>query len=317
MPVLIPKDVWPALTTINTDESAAGEHRSGGTAYFAVNVFPVVLAPDRVQLLAGRSLAEVFRKFVLEDPEVATFAREGIKLAPEFEAIFVKGRCFVHGIPEWPVDPDRWETIGYVHPDPHKQSVFDDARNPSPLEIVISAEALLQRYRALMNMLRRCELEVYGIGEKSGQVERIPGSIWAHEDFHLNAQGDVFQNNPECENPPLDRFNRRWAAIEFRAPDATLAVAPVFHVKPPMHDELRSATDQGDILVSVRQRSKARMSPKADAVAAALKKVRISQRPIGMSNKAIAAKIAAHMPGPQMSPEALAKAVARHFKGIS
>jgi hypothetical protein len=312
-PVLIPKGVWPALTVINGDESAAGEYRAGGMAFLAVQVFPVMLAPERVRLLAGYALADAFRKFVLEDPEVSAFAREGINVAPEFEAIFVKGRCFVHGVAEWPVDPDRWKTIGYIHPDPQKRSVFDELSDPDPIEIAIAAEALLQRYRALTTMLRRCVLEAHGVGEKSGQVERVPGSIWAHEDFQINSQGDIFQDNPESKGR-FDRLNRRWAAVELRAPGPISAVTPVFHVKPHIRDDSRPPTSAHDVSTSAGKRSKRKRSPKADVVAAALDREGIVDRPAGLTNKEIAAKIAIHVSGQHMSGEALAKAVARHFK---
>src|SRR5262249_242414 len=89
----IPSDFWAALTSINWKESAVGENRPNGTIFYAVRVFPVILAPDRLELLSHRSLAEIFRDLVLQDPEVASYANEGMKNAPEWEAVFVRGKC--------------------------------------------------------------------------------------------------------------------------------------------------------------------------------------------------------------------------------
>jgi len=158
------------------------------------------------------SLADAFKVFVLENPEVVALARQGIKSAPEYEAVFCKGRCTLYGVAEWPVDTERWAAIGFVHPDPEQRSDFDCFAEPVPTEIALAAEALLRRYRALIGMLREGKLHAYGIAESTGLIERIPRSIWQHEDFHISAQGDVFQTNHQCEDYPFDSLFRRWSA---------------------------------------------------------------------------------------------------------
>jgi hypothetical protein len=310
-PMLIPKDIWPALTALDLQASAAGESRRGGAAFFAVRVFPTLLAPDRVDLIGKMALAEVLKRFVFSDPEVTAWADEGIKSAPEFERVFREGRCFVHGVPEWPVNPERWVTIGYVHPDPDKRSVYDRWDERSPIEIVDAAEALLHRYRALTRMLCAGEILAFGLTEGSGSVERIPTSVWSHEDFHINVLGDVLQDNQNCTNPRIDGLIRRWAAVELRAGEVKAAQA--FHVNSTSHDGIRpSATKEREAINLDQPRS--RRTPRADAVGLAMKRARLMKRPAGLTNKEIAAKIAPFMIDTRMSPEALAKAVGRYFK---
>lgn len=260
------------------------------------------------------SYADAFKEFVLEDPEVVAYAREGIKIAPEYEAVFIKGRCTPHGVAEWPVDSDRWTTIGFVHPDPEKRSVFCLAE-PSPIEIALGAEALLGKYRALIGMLRRGELEAHGVAKSNGQVERIPQSIWQHEDFHISAQGDVFQINHQSENPPFDFLVRRWSAVELRRPvTARAGSTSTFHVQPTTFGEGPSSTSDYDASRLLHRALTERMPRKALAIGRALKAEGLLERPADLTDKEIAAKIALRVAGLNISPDALAKAVGRHYK---
>ena len=55
-PALIAWDIWPALTATNWTESAVGENRRGGTAFFAVRVFPAMLYRFPIRKPAGPAL---------------------------------------------------------------------------------------------------------------------------------------------------------------------------------------------------------------------------------------------------------------------
>ena len=210
---LISTAQWRALTGIDWEKSSAAGEQPGRPSFLDVRVFPPLLAPCRIDLLAGCPLAEAFKRFVLGDPEVAALAAEAVRLSPKFERVFLQGRCHVNGVGEWPVAFERWITIYTVHPDPNKRSVFDDARHPDLLEVVIAAGALTHRYRALVSMLRRGELEGQGLPAAPGYSDRILRSIWSHEDFHFDAtSGDVLQHNPESKDR-YDRLIRRWIGV--------------------------------------------------------------------------------------------------------
>jgi len=296
----IRKDAFTASAILDLDSSTVREERPGGRTFCSVQVFPVVLAPDRVRILAQHSLADAFKRFVIEDPEVAAIAREGMKLAPKFEAVFRRGRCFVSGVAEWPVDSERWSITCY------------DRRDP--IEIAVASETLVRRYRALVGVLRQGDLEAYGLAGVDGRFEGIPRSIWGHEDFYISVQGDVLHINVQCENLPFDFLTRRWVAVELRAPNTVQPRnADLFHVKPTTSVHIRSNTGKCDASASLRRSSKVRRSPKADAVAAALERKGITQRPAGLTDKEIAKKIAPELSDQHMSPDALSKAVGRHF----
>jgi hypothetical protein len=52
------------------EESVATEGTPAKNAWYAVRVFPPLLSPSRLDLLAGHSLADAFKKYVLQDPEL-------------------------------------------------------------------------------------------------------------------------------------------------------------------------------------------------------------------------------------------------------
>jgi hypothetical protein len=247
-------------------------------------------------------LVDVFRKLVLEDPEVSAHAREGVRLAPDFERVFFAGQCFPNGVKEWPVNSTRWTTIGYVHPDPEKRDEFYDIGPVSPIEIVNAAEALLHRYRSLIGMLSSGEIRAIGLSESSGAVERIPSAVWSHENFHINDRGDVLQDNDKCEGT-YDRLIRRWVAVELQMTEPM-----PFHVNPIAYDETPS------VPIGAAIKTRGRRSPRAEAVADALKRAGFQKRPSGLTNKQIGLKILPLLADDHLSPEALSKAIARHFK---
>ena len=79
---LIGIDQWDALTRIDWNDSAAAGDQAK-IEFLDIRIYPPLLAPCHVDLLAGRTLAEAFQQFVLDDPEVAALGREAVRLSPE------------------------------------------------------------------------------------------------------------------------------------------------------------------------------------------------------------------------------------------
>lgn len=233
---------WNLLTRIEWQSSAAADDQAQ-IEFLDMRVYPPLLAPCYLDLLAGRSLAEAFQEFVLDDPEVAALSREAVRLSPEFEAVIVRKRCQVHGIEEWPLAFEQSVMVSTVHPDPAKRSLYDGPGEPDPLEVVNAAEALKHRYRALISILRRGELEGLGLPATSGYPDVILRSIWSRREFSLDAtNGDVVQDNPESTGH-YDRLIRRWIGVMLRKPSINHPVHDVgtqFYKEPAAHDELLS-----------------------------------------------------------------------------
>jgi hypothetical protein len=123
------------LTSIEWQSSKAADDRRSGNAFFDVRIYPPLLAPCDLDLLAGLTLLEAFRQLVLGDAEVATLGRKAAQLSPDFAAAFVSGRCEIHGFEEWPLAFNRWVMVSTVHPDPAKRSKYDVPRRPDPIEV--------------------------------------------------------------------------------------------------------------------------------------------------------------------------------------
>lgn len=223
--------------------SASTISGSGGAKFDTVTVFPAVLAPNRVQVIGGHTLAEAFRKFVLKDPEVASLANRALAVSPEYESVFLRGNCHVAGIKEWPVAFERWSTIEVVHPDPAKRPFPDVPMDPDPMEVVRAAAALLHRYHALILMFRKGELEVSGFPLSAGHPSRISRAIWSHEEFHFDSStGDLLQDNDGSFGD--GRYIKRWIGLELNVPTerSEHATLDAFHVKPIVSYETRRST---------------------------------------------------------------------------
>ena len=119
---------------------------------------------------------------------------------------------------------------GAVHPDPEKQSAFDGP-DADPLEVFMAAEALEHRYRCLMELLGTGELEAVGVSASSGSIETLPRSIWLHEDFWIDVDGNVLQ-----ETEKASRAQRRWVGVLLRrtpVPVAALSQKAITNDRPP------------------------------------------------------------------------------------
>jgi hypothetical protein len=261
---LIAREIWPLLTNFDWHKSSVSRDPTGNDVFVDLRLFPPLLAPSRVDFIAGAPLSEAFRTYVLEDPEVAALAREAIRLSPEWTRVFVEGRCYRTGAADWPVAFER-RYHDIVHPDPEKRSRFAARRDVDPIEAVIAAEALNHRYGVLISMVRGGQLVAHGLSQASGRLEEIPRSIWSHDDFSFDAKsGDLFQLNDLSEGW-RDRLIRRWIGVVLQRPVLSAASRPfgskgsiaprsseaMFHMNSTGHAPSPSnpvAHDQGDAL---------------------------------------------------------------------
>lgn len=246
-PELIVGSKWIELTSAEW-QSLATDNRLERYALSNLRFYPALLAPCRVELLAGRTLAEAFSQVVLNDPEVRKLGREALRLSPQYEAVFVRGRCQIQGFAEWPLAFDRWVMVSTIHPDEDKRSIYDSPGEPDCLEVVVAAEALKHRYKVLISILREGAIEGVGFAPEAGHSERILRSIWTHEEFSLDAAtGDVLQDN-ERSTSRYDRLLRRWIGVVLQQPSLNMPRAyegaRMFHGKPLISVGLPSTTSE-------------------------------------------------------------------------
>lgn len=100
---VIEEDIWPALVNTDWSASAVGENRRGGISFQDVRVFPVVHGTTRIESLAGLSLADAAKRYVLNDPEVVALGIRAIDMDPDLERVFRNGHWSPHGVRQWPL----------------------------------------------------------------------------------------------------------------------------------------------------------------------------------------------------------------------
>lgn len=228
-PEVIVADIWPALDGWNWNTSVVGEARKRGTFFLAVKVFPIAKAPNRVDLLSGRTLERAFRETILDDPEVSALGLRAIRANPQFERVFRQGCCYINGGGQWPLGIHQ-SIVGNMHHDETKRGAFE-LRASDPRAVNDAADALKDRFAALFGMLRNGILEGRGVPVDGGSAEVILASVWSHNDFIFDAwMGDILAINEACENPKLDLYKKRWLAILLKQP-ATPATAAKFELE--------------------------------------------------------------------------------------
>lgn len=204
--------------------------------YSDVVAVPALRSASRIDVVAGHSLSEVFRDYILGDPEVIALSREAIRVKPELDRIFHRGWYTSYGVREWPVSLEH-SFLGGIE----RLSAFGFLRDPEPAAAIDAIDALQDRFVALLTMLQRNEIEAYGLPSRPGDPQDLMRSLWAHRDIEIDPlKGDVFSQNPECENPHFDRLVKRWTGVMFRrtnrgkSPSALIAsgsgMRDTFHV---------------------------------------------------------------------------------------
>jgi hypothetical protein len=82
-----------------------------------------------------------------------------------------------------------------------------------------AADALAERWSALIAACRSGELTSSGLAVGSGAIEAIPKSIFCHVDFWFDAAaGDVHQLDHDPKGPTCGELQRKWIAVELRIP---------------------------------------------------------------------------------------------------
>lgn len=187
-----------------------------------VQIYPVLHAPNVVDLIHDMSLKDVFWQFVLCDPEVQALASEAIQVRPSLEQVYVKRNCAPYRY-VWPFRFDFGALAGGLS---KGDEFYDSTENPP--EVQAAADVVCRRFEALLELLRNGKIEAVGIPSREGKPDRVPTSVWSRDSYYFSAtNGEILKTkDPE----PSDWFHKRlkrWSAVMLRRPQS-----PVFHVKP-------------------------------------------------------------------------------------
>ncbi len=198
---------WETIAALDLATSSICQDPA--TSIYDVHVFPLLLSPVRVQLLTGLGLGEIFRKYILNDPEVAWLGHQAIQKNPIYERVFIDGACWPQGMSQWPIQYEGRQIDGL-----REMSAVGALAAPEPPIVIEARCALSCRFATLMDLLRSGDMAGVGVSA-SGEFVELMRSIWSHPQYRLSADGDIFESNPEAEGFS-DLLTKRWSAVVLR-----------------------------------------------------------------------------------------------------
>jgi hypothetical protein len=256
---------WQTLIAKNWEKSIVQE-RGSQNRMFNVRIFPVLHSPDAHARLVGRSLSDVCRRYVIEDPEVAALGKRVIREDELHAAVFREGQY--PGIIvdfKWPLDLAA-KDLEYHFAKP----VVSFTSDPTPLAsdaVKHASAAIVYRWRALRDTLSGGKVIVRGTFVATGTIGFIDPLQWTRAGLCVDVRnGDLFEE----EN---NKLTLRWSGLALTTPMVGTARSPsglewlpathphqslpphMFHVEPPEPDGARPTTTEPQ--VAARKSSKA------------------------------------------------------------
>jgi hypothetical protein len=188
--VAVPHSAWVKIAV--DEEKPDLLHHEKGTVLQDLRIFPVLLAPNVVDLLQNQSLAHVFMNFVVRDPEVSALGELAVAEGGQRE-IFKDGMA-----PGWFINY-RWAidtTPKELAVDIPLTHFADNPPEPSAA-ITAVAEVLAVRIAALRKLLASGQLRAVGTHHSSGTTGAIHRMQWLRTNQAIDVQnGDLcdYQN---------------------------------------------------------------------------------------------------------------------------
>jgi hypothetical protein len=169
----------------NWQESIVKHHSKRAITIQGVRIHPTLRAPNAVNRLSGMSLADAFRRFVLDDPEVA--ALNELQRDP---SSLKKGiRPGAAGIFHWPLNMTA-EQLAFAYVDQILSIIGDLLPTPSTEQREVSF-ALVDRLAALRDLLASGYVIAKGTSQ-SGEIVLVDAQQWKRDGIFIDAlNGDL------------------------------------------------------------------------------------------------------------------------------
>jgi hypothetical protein len=171
---------------VNWRESVLKRHGKHEIAVEEVRIYPALRSPDFTSRLSGMGLADAFRKFVLEDPEVA--ALNALQRDPS---------ALKKGMRPGPTINFHWrlnitaETLASDYVDSHCIDLSKQLPEPSTEQYDI-AFALVDRLCALRDLLASGHVTAKGTFSQTGEIVLIDSRQWTRDGIFIHAtNGDL------------------------------------------------------------------------------------------------------------------------------
>jgi hypothetical protein len=213
-PVAIDPQDFPALTWAGPISSGLRGIGASDVQIFNVRVFPVLHAPNAPAKLNGQSLSEVFRRYIIRDPEIASLAKRVLKESDRHSAVFQEGQ-----IPGWFVD-FHWplETTASELEFRFVDSpvVMAGYRLPAPSTAISKvSKVLADRLRGLRNLLVSGRVVAFGTFVQTGVEGPIGRLQWTRSGISIEVEsGDLCQGEDYRAVP-------KWTGVDLRLPEAS------------------------------------------------------------------------------------------------
>jgi hypothetical protein len=207
-PSIIPPTTWNHMQVRDWARSVAVERTKTKDAWYGVRVYPPLLSTCGLDLMAGRPLAETFKQYVLQDPELEAGLRwHGYR---SFEEI-------LHFDDRLPVDLHSFD--GY-------RDLLNKTRSHWELPDLSEArtkkafEIFWQRWACFLQPLRSGVLVARGMHQRSGDVKVVDINQWIRSAVWVDVKnGDLLEKTN-------DTFAISWSGLA------------LFHVKAMASDVL-------------------------------------------------------------------------------
>jgi hypothetical protein len=196
-----------------------------------VQVYPALLAPCRTDLVAGRSLSDAFRKYVLEDPEFTALAEHAARQNPEARSIVKEGQAGgADNDWRWPVELSRFSSLTDVI---NGRRSFWDKQAMADESYRDAYEVLWDRYKHLLSLFKSGDILAKGTHVGTGNVVGIDVVQWSRRGLWVDVRnGDLLEEENQ-------KFVLKWTGLTLEK------AAPLFHVQPTEPDSVPSATFSG------------------------------------------------------------------------
>lgn len=203
-----------ALATLDTRDLQSSSLFSEGSLtpeFFEVRIFPVMRAPNAGAYLDGMFISDVFKNFILEDPEVSKLSNRVMRVCGRYESTLRQGESPWFGAEyKWLLGaPSSSLAFAFV------ASPISFPGQPEkiiPKEITDVAEAITDRLNCLRELLATGRIESEGTYEKTGVLNIIPPSQCRRDDIWLDVRNGDLCSGEDCRPP-------RWTGIVLKAAD--------------------------------------------------------------------------------------------------
>lgn len=238
LPVPIDPQILLALDWSGCPSSTLNGAAGSDIRIFNFRVFPVLHAPNAANYLDSLSLAEVFWKYVLNDPEVVAIAKNLLKTEHRHSAVFLEGQSPGPIVDfHWPMDLSA-SAMAFRFTSELMYLMEDHIKEPSAALGSVS-EVLTDRISNLRGILASGKAVAFGTFVQTGIEGPIARLQWVREDVSVEIRNGDF-----CEGSDY-RAVPKWTGLSLQLPNEIIPTSqPKISLVPKLTERPRPAKTQ-------------------------------------------------------------------------